>query len=125
MVLKVVMLICCLLIPFTMVGFGYYFYQHAPKEINDIFGYRTKMSMLNEDTWKFAHHYAGKLWFKWGIVAFIVTIIFLMLIFSLDEDTMSILSTIFMCVQIIPFLGAIIPTERALKKTFDKEGNRK
>ena len=51
-----------------MVGFGYYFYRHAPKEINDIFGYRTRMSMLNEDTWQFAHHYAGKLWFKWGIV---------------------------------------------------------
>lgn len=125
MVLKITMLICNLLIPLTMVGFGYFFYRHAPKEINDIFGYRTRMSMLNEDTWQFAHHYAGKLWFKWGIVVFIVTIIFLALIFSLDEDTMSILSTIFMCVQVIPLLVAIIPTERALKKTFDKEGNRK
>lgn len=125
MVVKITMLICSMLVPLTMIGFGYYFHHHAPKEINDIFGYRTRMSMLNDDTWQFAHHYAGKIWFKWGIILGIITIIMMLMIFQIDEDTMAIISTIFMCVQVIPLVVTIIPTERALKKTFDKEGNRK
>ena len=58
----VFMLIMNLIIPFTMIGFGNYYVKQAPKEINYISGYRTKMSMKNEDTWKFAHNYCGKLW---------------------------------------------------------------
>ena len=46
-------------------------------------------------------------------------------VFQMDEERMSIMSTIFMCIQIIPLIAAIIPTEKALRKTFDKEGNRK
>ena len=49
------MLIMNLLIPFTMIGFGFYFQKHPPKEINELFGYRTSLSMKNEDTWKTAH----------------------------------------------------------------------
>lgn len=41
------MLIMELLAPITMIGFGRYFLKEAPKEINPIFGYRTRMSMKN------------------------------------------------------------------------------
>lgn len=44
------MLIMNLLIPFSMIGFGFYFQKHPPKEINELFGYRTPLSMKNEDT---------------------------------------------------------------------------
>ena len=125
MVVKITLFVCSMLVPLTMIGFGYYFYRHAPKEINDIFGYRTSMSMLNEDTWQFAHHYAGYLWLNWGIALLVFTIIFMLWVFQMDEERMSIMSTIFMCIQIIPLIAAIIPTEKALRKTFDKEGNRK
>ena len=39
------MLIMNLLIPFTMIGFGFYFQKHPPKEINELFGYRTSLSI--------------------------------------------------------------------------------
>ena len=51
------MLIMDLLIPFTMIGFGKMFLKKAPDQINYVFGYRTSMSMKNQDTWVFAHHY--------------------------------------------------------------------
>ena len=51
-----------LLIPLVMVIFGAIFIKTAPKKINFLFGYRTERSMKNEDTWKFAHTYLGKLW---------------------------------------------------------------
>ena len=57
------MLIMVLLIPITMIAFGRLFLNSAPHNINSTFGYRTKRSMMNEDTWKFAHSYIGKLWF--------------------------------------------------------------
>ena len=56
------MLIMDLLIPFTMIGFGKMFLKKAPDQINYVFGYRTSMSMKNQDTWVFAHHYCGKIW---------------------------------------------------------------
>ena len=58
------MLIMDLLVPFTMIGWGKLFLDKAPKNINYTFGYRTTMSMKNQDTWQFAHKYCGKLWFR-------------------------------------------------------------
>lgn len=42
MVFWIFMLIMELLMPLTMIGFGRYFSNGAPKEINSVFGYRTK-----------------------------------------------------------------------------------
>ncbi|MFR4351708.1 MAG: SdpI family protein [Roseburia sp.] len=43
-----------------MIGFGRYFLENAPKEINSTLGYRTFRSRKNQDTWIFAHNYCGK-----------------------------------------------------------------
>ena len=39
------MLLMNLLNTFTLIGFGKHFMRKAPKEINEVFGYRTPMSM--------------------------------------------------------------------------------
>ena len=57
---RIFMLIVVLLIPFTMLFFGWLLFRRTPKEINYIFGYRTKRSMRNEETWKFAINILGK-----------------------------------------------------------------
>lgn len=43
------------LIPVTMIIFGILWKSHPPKSINWAYGYRTSMSMKNNETWKFAH----------------------------------------------------------------------
>ena len=58
------MLLMNLLNTFTLIGFGKHFMRKAPKEINEVFGYRTPMSMKNKDSWEFAHKYCGKIWYK-------------------------------------------------------------
>ena len=60
-------LICDCLIPAIMIIAGRMMWKHCPKKINGVVGYRTKMSMINMDTWRFAHDHAGKLWWKVGI----------------------------------------------------------
>lgn len=116
------MTIMLLLIPITMIGFGKLFIKSAPKNINIVFGYRTAMSMKNKETWKFAHNYCGKLWYNIG--RFLLLSIPLMLfVFGKDKDTIGCFAIIILLIQMIPLVGTIIPTEIALRKNFDKNGN--
>lgn len=121
----VFMLISDLLIPVAMIGFGRVFLKHPPKEINGIYGYRTAMSMKNKETWEFAHKYCGKLWYICGLALLPVTIAALLPVMGKSEDAVGMVGGILCVIQTIPLIGSIFPTERALRKTFDKQGNRK
>lgn len=118
------MLVINLIFPLTMICWGKYFIKKAPKEINYIFGYRTTMSMKNKDTWNFAHHYFGKLWFKLGVITLPICIIVMLFVIGKSQDVIGTVSTILCIIQLFPIIIPIIPTEIALKKTFDKDGNR-
>lgn len=119
------MLITDLLIPFSMIGFGRYFLRNAPKEINSIFGYRTTMSMKNKDTWNFAHNYCGKLWYIGGLILLPITIAAMVFVIGKTENIIGTVGAILCGVQTIPLICSIIPTEKALKRTFDEKGNRR
>ena len=53
------MLLCDLLIPLTMILAGAVMCRRSPRRINRFFGYRTRRSMQNPDTWMFAQAYYG------------------------------------------------------------------
>ena len=123
---KIFMLIMLLLIPAVMVGFGAYFMKRAPKKINYVFGYRTARSMKNEDTWKFAHKLIGKIWLVCGTLLLVGGVVFFFVFTSgKDENAASIASLVILGVQLLVLMCSIIPTECALKKNFDENGNRK
>lgn len=119
------MLCMGLLFPAIMLVMGRYFMKTAPKEINYIFGYRTNMSMKNKDTWEFAHKYIGKLWFRFGWILVPITIIPMFFVLGKSEDTIGTVGAIVVAIDLIILISAIFPTEMALKKNFDKDGNRK
>lgn len=119
------MLIMNLLLPFTMIGFGKYFMKKAPKEINAVFGYRTAMSMKNKDTWEFAHKYCGRIWYVCGCIMLPLTVLPMLFLIGKNEALTETVGTILIILQLIPLVGAIIPTELALRKHFDKDGNEK
>ena len=116
------MLLMDMIIPVTMIGFGRLFLTKAPKEINDTFGYRTAMSMKNKDTWEFAHKFCGKLWLGFGAALMPISIIPLLFVFNKSIDTIANVGLIISVIQVIYLIGSIIPTEIALKKTFDQNG---
>lgn len=118
------MLVMDLLIPFTMIGFGRYFLKTGPQEINSVFGYRTTMSMKNKETWIFAHKYCGKIWYIGGLAMLPISLVVMLTVIGKTENGIGIVSSILCLVQLIVLVGAIIPTERALKTNFDKNGNR-
>lgn len=119
------MLFMNLLIPLTMIGFGRLFMTKAPKNINAVFGYRTTMSMKNQDTWEFAHKYFGKLWFKCGLVLLPLSVVPLIFVINKGTNIIGNVGSIVCVVQIVLLIGVVFPTEAALKKTFDKNGIRR
>lgn len=119
------MLMMDLLVPCTMIGFGKLFLNKAPQNINSAFGYRTTMSMKNRETWQFAHKYCGKLWFRLGLILLPLSIIPLLFVPGKGIETIAAVGTVVCFVQLVPFLGSIIPTEIALRKAFNRNGTRK
>ena len=121
----ILMLCVNLLIPGVMIGFGRWSLKGGPKEINWIIGYRTGMSMKNEDTWAFAHQELGRLWTKWGWILLIASVAVMLAVIGRSETAVSIIGCILMFAQLIPLIGCIAPVERKLRETFDKDGKRK
>lgn len=122
---KIFIFVINLMIPVTMLFFGIVFRKHGPKNINGIYGYRTSMSMKNKETWEFAHQYCGRLWIKLGLVMLIITSIASGLVFMFDDNVWGIIETVLVTAQTIILIASIFPVESALKKNFDKNGNRK
>lgn len=114
-----------LLIPAIMLGAGKLFTKSAPQEINWVFGYRTAMSMKNNDTWAFAHKIAGAFWWKWGWFLLAVTAIAMLLLLGQSEKIVSTAGCVLMFLQLIPVIAVIPHTEKAMRRAFDKDGNRK
>lgn len=121
----IIMTIFSLLIPLTMLGFGSYFSKQAPAEINYVFGYRTRRSMQNSDTWIFAHHYCGKLWKTLGLILLSLTIISMIFVYGRSIEIISTVGGVITGLQTVVLVISIFPTENALKKTFDDNGMRK
>ncbi|MBP3674744.1 MAG: SdpI family protein [Oscillospiraceae bacterium] len=115
----------CLLIPGILIAIGSVARNNAPKDINPIYGYRTTRSMKNKDTWEFANTYFGKLAWKWGLIMLIVTFIPMLAAIWAGEEMVSIVGGVVVTLQLIPLLGMIPVVESALKKEFDKDGNRR
>lgn len=119
------MQIMVLMIPLIMIITGKRFIKSAPKEINLLFGYRTEMSTKNMDTWEFAHKHFGKIWFRAGLVLLPVSVIPMLFVTGESTDIVGTVGTVVTFIGVIVLIASIIPTEIALKKTFDKDGKRK
>ena len=119
------MLLTSLLIPVIMLVFGWIFHRQAPKKINVWYGYRSARSMKNEDTWVFAHQHIGRTWMLVGAVLLVISVIPMIAVYGKDDDTVSVVSLVLLFVQMLPMIMSLIPTERALKRTFDENGTRK
>lgn len=100
-------------------------WKHCPGHISRVVGYRTGRSMKNNDTWRFANEFAGKLWWKAGILLLILTVVIHIPFYRADEDTTGKMSFVLLMIQIAIMIGTIFPVEKALKKNFHEDGTRR
>ena len=119
------MFIMVLLIPLTMIFFGWLLFRKTPKEINYVYGYRTKRSMMNEETWRFANQYFGKAWYLCGLILAPLSVIAIAIVFGKGLGTVGTVGGIITMLQMLSLIGAIVPTESELKKNFDENGKRR
>ena len=124
MVFWCMMLLFTLLIPATMTGFGRSFFKRPPRDINATFGYRTTMSMKNQETWQLAHRVCGRYWFICGLILLPLSVIPMLFVINRSTETIGITGVIVVFAQLVPMLCVSIPTEHALRKNFDQNGNR-
>ena len=108
---------------FTENGWADYVYwqkedRKTLKKINSLIGYRTTLSMSNEEAWNFSQKYSSKILFITGLIMLIPSILVHIPFYGKDEDTISILSVIVLCVQLITIIACIIPVEIKLRKKF-------
>ncbi|HEV7424200.1 MAG TPA: SdpI family protein [Candidatus Paceibacterota bacterium] len=95
-------------------------HRFPPKTINSMYGYRTKLSMLNIDTWNEANKYSSILLNKFGKFAIVLGII--LCIFIRDILDIAILSFV---VTIGISILLMVLTEKRLDTLFDGAGQRK
>ena len=87
MVFWCMMLLFALLIPATMIGFGRSFFKRPPRDINATFGYRTTMSMKNQETWKLAHRVCGRYWFICGLILLPLSVLPMLFVINRSTET--------------------------------------
>lgn len=119
------MFISDIILPIVMIVGGMIMTKHCPKRINTLVGYRTRRSMKNMDTWKFAHDYCGKLWLKLGWITIILSALILVLFYQSNEDTLVMTSNALIIIQFVILLISVYLTERALKMHFYDDGTHK
>ena len=116
------LLACDLLVPVMLLVFGRMMWKHCPKE-SAVFGYRTRRSTRNAETWQFANTYIGKLWWILGWIVLPLSAA-LPILFWGDEAKEASLCGKLLMAQSIVLLVTILPTENALKKKFPDDEDR-
>lgn len=119
------MLFIAIVLPLIMFMSSFYFIAGGPKYINNIFGYRTGRSMINKDTWIFAHEYCGKLWLKVSIVFILASIVIMLCLIKTDQRVFVAVGFVIFTAEFVTLFFTINKTEKALADNFDIKGNRK
>ena len=119
------MLCCNVLISVAMILGGWFMWKHCPKKINPVSGYRSARSQKNLDTWKFANENCGKRWWTIGWIMLFPTIIVQIPFYGKSDGVIGWAGLVICVVECVVMLVSILPTEKALKNTFNEENKRK
>ena len=119
------MLFIVIVLPFIMFMCSIYFIAGGPKNINNIFGYRTGWTMIYKDTWTFAHEYCGKLWLKVSIIFILASIVIMLCLIKTDQRVFVAVGFVIFIAEFVTLFFTINKTEKALADNFDIKGNRK
>ena len=122
-IMYIYLFVCSMLVPLCMIVLGFRYKKEPPKDRDGWSGYRTTMSRLNQDTWKFAHEYYGTLLLVSGIPLAIISAIVMFVIKGRSDFEMIVVYLVFIQIGIMTLM--MIPTELKLNKVFDKRGKRR
>ena len=118
-------LIVNLIIPAVMLFGGYMMRKCPPRNISRWVGFRTALSMKNEDTWAFAHACCGRVWWKTGWISLALPVLVQLPFAKVGEETLETLALVMVLAQSFVLLGTVVYVQKELKRTFDERGRRR
>ncbi len=122
---KVLLFICVLIIPLIMIVIGIiYTKKKKLSKPNAFVGYRTSLSMKNEDTWLYANKLMGKVFLIFGLIILVSSSLIMIPFINKTESVINTAVTVITLVQTVLIALSAIPVEVKLRKTFDKDGKR-
>lgn len=95
---------------------GFILKKYPPREINSLYGYRTKSSMKTQDRWDFAQQFSSK---EMMALGGILTLSCILGIFIQPSEIIG--TAIGIGFMLLVFILLMIRTERAIKSTFEKD----
>lgn len=118
-------LVFALWLPVFLIVYCNVYRNKAPKDINGGNGYKTAMSRLNRDTWEFANRYYNRMMRVAGWILLVFSLAVMLFVRGKGKQTAENSGLALLAVQVAVLMICMIPTERALRRTFDENGNRK
>lgn len=126
MMFDVLCMICVdLMIPVVLILAGYHLSVHTPDRGKGFFTYKSRRAKTNDDTWQFSNRYFGRWMMVEGIILSAIAIVMAMAGMDLETDMIRLVTVLVLVGEICAMLAVIIPTEAALKNTFDENGYRR
>jgi len=101
-----------------MLVVSFIFLKYPPKKINHLYGYRTKLSMANQEIWKVANDYSAKLMVKITLIS----IVFPPILYFIYPQKNLLITIV---IHTVLLLSTLYFTEKHLDIDFDKDGNPK
>ena len=99
-------------------GLSYYYLKCPPKKVNEIYGYRTRKSMSNQDIWDIANKRNAEDLVKYSWVLLVTGV--LLWIFQISYAMI-----IHLAIMLVGLAVAMFSTIRYLNEHFDANGNKK
>ena len=114
-----------IVVPLVIVLVGLYYAKCPPEKIYTDFGYKTPLTLKNEDIWAFAHQCCGKTWIKLGLIMMPLSIAIMVIPRFISENAISIFSISHFVVQCIAVYISLRRIKATILATFDEEGRRR
>ena len=97
---------------------GVILYFFPSKNSNWVYGYRTRLSMKNQDTWEVSQKIGGFSMIVFGIIFLIITLVLELFLENLFDEVLVI-------ILLIGSVLMLIFDEMYLRKIFNRDGSRK
>lgn len=114
-----------IIVPLVLLGVGLYYTKCPPEKIYTDFGYKTPLTLKNEDIWAFAHQCCGKAWIKLGLIMIPISVAIMIIPRGMAENAMSIFSVALFVLQCVAVYFSTRHVKAVLTATFDENGIRR
>lgn len=119
------MLIIDMITPAVLFMISMYFIGGEPKKINSFIGFRTKLSVKNADTWRFANNSCGKLFLKISLISSPFAVILPILANLIGDTAVTVCGIAILLVEASLMLYSVKAVDKRLNENFNPDGSRK